>query len=175
VGVIEDDLDRVHALRGSPGDGATATDELGELCAQRGVQVLDKPRGDAATFARRQSQPRVLPDDELDATAEHLAITADMRPAVGASRSVDAARRPTGWHVGCELRDRLRHGSLLAHGQSPSQQPDFRQTSTNGTSLMAPPSPSGRRPGRPPTPVDANASNAARLGAEIRARRERHG
>lgn len=40
---------------------------------------------------------------------------------------------------------------------------------------MTPPSHSGPRRGRPPAPVDPDASNAARLGAEIRARRERNG
>ena len=40
---------------------------------------------------------------------------------------------------------------------------------------MAPSGSSGRRRGRPPAPVDASASNAARLGAEIRTRRENRG
>lgn len=40
---------------------------------------------------------------------------------------------------------------------------------------MAAPRPSAPRRGRPLTPVDANTSNAARLGAEIRARREQRG
>jgi transcriptional regulator with XRE-family HTH domain len=40
---------------------------------------------------------------------------------------------------------------------------------------MTPPSSSGRRRGRPPAPIDANASKAARLGAAIRTRREDRG
>ena len=82
VGVIEDELDRFHALGGSPRDRAAATDKLGQLPAQHGLQVLHKPHGEAATFARRQAQPRVLADGPFDATAYNLAIATGMRPAV---------------------------------------------------------------------------------------------
>jgi hypothetical protein len=67
AGVVEDDLDRLHALGGAPSDRPTATDKLGELRSQRGVQALQEPRSEAATFARHQTQSRVRADAELDA------------------------------------------------------------------------------------------------------------
>ena len=41
--IVKDDLDRAHAVGGSPGDDTAATDKLGQLRAQTGIQ------GDART------------------------------------------------------------------------------------------------------------------------------
>jgi hypothetical protein len=53
--VVNDDLDWLHALGCSPGDCATATDKLGQLREQSGVQALQEPRREAAAFARCQA------------------------------------------------------------------------------------------------------------------------
>jgi hypothetical protein len=79
--VVEDDLDRVHALGGALRASAAATDKLGQLRAQPGLQAVQESYGEDAAFAWRETQPRVRPDGELDATADHLAIAAGMRPA----------------------------------------------------------------------------------------------
>jgi hypothetical protein len=79
VWVIKDDLNRLHALGGPPGDHTAAADKLDQLAAQRRMQILDKPCADAATLASREAQPGVRPDDQLDATAQHLAVAAGVR------------------------------------------------------------------------------------------------
>ena len=79
IWVIEDDLDRLHALGRAPSDHAAAPDKLDQLRAQHGMQVLDKSRGDAATLAWCEAQPRVSPDDQLDATADDHAIATGVR------------------------------------------------------------------------------------------------
>ena len=186
AGPIEDEFDRVHMLGGSPGGRAAATDKFGELCTQCGVQVLDKSYGDAPAFAWCQAQSHIRADDELHAAADHFTIAAGMgRPVVppgrrvaafpGRWRSVNGARRSTARCVGCGLRGRLRHGVLLAQVHSPSQQRDFcpdgsKSAVTDGFLTL------GVSPPRPSTaPADANASDAPRLGAEVRAWRERDG
>jgi hypothetical protein len=80
VRVMEDDLDRLHAFGGLPGDRSTATHKLDEVGTQHRMQVVPKPRDDAAAFARCEAQARIRPDDQLDAAADDLAIAAGMRP-----------------------------------------------------------------------------------------------
>jgi hypothetical protein len=82
VWVIEDDLDRLHALGGAPGDHAAAPDKLDQLRAQRGMQMRYETRGQAAAFARCQAQARVRSDDQLDATADDHAIATGVRRTV---------------------------------------------------------------------------------------------
>jgi len=81
AGVVEHDLDRIHALGGSPGGGSAAADKLGEFRAQHRLQVLHKPRGDASSLACCEAQPAVRSDDDFNATADNLAITTGVRPA----------------------------------------------------------------------------------------------
>lgn len=80
VRIDEDEFDRRHTLGDPPGGRAPATDKIGEVCAQGGMQAFPEPRDDAAAFARRETQSRVCPDGKLDAPAEHLAIAAGMCP-----------------------------------------------------------------------------------------------
>jgi hypothetical protein len=75
---IEDELDGVHVLDGSPGGRVAATDKLNEFCTQCGMQVLDKSYGDALAFVWCQAQSRIGADDELHAAAEHFIIAAGM-------------------------------------------------------------------------------------------------
>ena len=56
-GVVEYDLDWLHALRGSPRDRPATTDQLGELRAQPGLQAVDEPYGEDVPFACREAQP----------------------------------------------------------------------------------------------------------------------
>jgi hypothetical protein len=81
AGIVEHDLDRLHALGGSPGGGATAVDKLGEFGAQRRLQGLHKPRRHASPLACCETQPRVRSDDDLDAAADNLAVATCVRPA----------------------------------------------------------------------------------------------
>ncbi len=80
-GIVKDDLDRIHTLGGSSRDRPTAVDKLGELRAQARLQAVEEPYGQHSAFARRETKPRVRFDDELDTTADHLAIAAGVRPA----------------------------------------------------------------------------------------------
>jgi len=50
IWVIEDDLDRLHALGGALGDHAAAADKRCQLRAQGGMQMRDEARGQAAAF-----------------------------------------------------------------------------------------------------------------------------
>jgi len=80
--VVEDELDRVHVLGGATGGRAAVTDKLSELRAQCGMQVLHESHGDTAALAWCQAQSPICSDGDLDATAEHLVITAGVGPAV---------------------------------------------------------------------------------------------
>jgi hypothetical protein len=77
--VVEDDLDRLHALGGSSRGRTAATDELDELRAQPGFQAVQEPHREAAAFACCEAQSRVGADSQLDATADDLVIAAGMR------------------------------------------------------------------------------------------------
>jgi hypothetical protein len=70
--VVKDDFDRAHALGSSPGDHTAATDKLGQLRAQAGIQAMPEPRSEQA-FAPYEAQPRIRRDGELDADAHNLA------------------------------------------------------------------------------------------------------
>ena len=45
--------------------------------------MFHEPHGKAATLARREAQPRVCLEGQLDAAADHLTVAAGMSPAVG--------------------------------------------------------------------------------------------
>jgi len=109
--VIEDDLDRLHAFSGSLRDHATATDELGQIRTQGWMQVLTKPRGEAATLAWREAEPRVRSDSKLDAATDDFAIAAGVSPVV-------APRRQRVRGFGGRLRLRSENGGL-EHPRTP--------------------------------------------------------
>ena len=125
--VIEYELDRIHAPGGPAGGRAAATDELGELRAQRGMHIVHEPCGDAATFTRRKTQSRVRRDDELHATAKNLTIAAGMRPTRAKKSSTSPCSRTSARLAGCVLREGSSHGCLFAHAHTPSQRSDFSQ------------------------------------------------
>jgi hypothetical protein len=79
--IVKDDFDRAHTLGGSPGDHTAATDKLGQLRAQAGIQAMPEPCSERA-LAPYEAQPRIRRDSELDANAHNLAITVRTRPAV---------------------------------------------------------------------------------------------
>jgi hypothetical protein len=80
--VIEDKLDWIDAFSGSTSGCTAPTHQLGQLGMQFGVQMLHESCGEAAALGWCEAQPRVRPDGEFDATAEHLAVAAGMgRPA----------------------------------------------------------------------------------------------
>lgn len=80
--MVEDDLDGLHAFGDSLCDHATATDELGQIRTQSGMQLLAKTCDEAATFAWREAQSRICPYGKLDAAADDLAVAAGVRPVV---------------------------------------------------------------------------------------------
>ncbi len=102
VGVVEDDLDRPHAFGSSPGDCPTATDKLGQVRPQRGLQVLPQACDEAAAFARRQAQSCVRTDGKFDTAADDLAVAAGMCPV-----TAPLGQRMTGlrgwWRWGSEV------------------------------------------------------------------------
>jgi hypothetical protein len=62
-------------------------DVLGEFGAQAGLQAVQESYGEGAAFAWREAQPRVCPDGELDATADHVVFNGSP---VRSSRRSDA-------------------------------------------------------------------------------------
>jgi hypothetical protein len=92
VGVVEDDLDRLHAFGSSPSDRPTPTDKLGQVRPQCGLQVLPKACDEAAAFVRHQAKSRVRTDGKFDTTTDDLAVAAGMCPV-----TVPLDRRMTGF------------------------------------------------------------------------------
>jgi hypothetical protein len=111
IWVIEDDLDRLHALGGAPGGHAAAPDKRCQLRAQRGMQMRHEARSHAAAFARRQAQARVRPDDQLDATADDHAIATGVRRAGVSPVAVSAS--PSGVLLYVHTPSKSHHGEEL--------------------------------------------------------------
>jgi hypothetical protein len=115
--VVKDDLDRLHALGGTPRDCTTTTHKLSELRAQPRLQAVEEPYGEDVAFAWREAEAQVRPDDELDARADHRAIAAGMRRA-RAPPDQQAIRR-RGTRVGRKskngCRQRRWHRSIAMH------------------------------------------------------------
>jgi len=80
--VVEDDLDRVHALGGSAGGGAAAAGELGQLAVQRGMQALQEPCDDVAALVSSQAEAPVAADRELHPGAHDRSVAVRAPPAV---------------------------------------------------------------------------------------------
>jgi len=72
--IVDDDDDRVEALRGSPRRCATPTRELGKLGLKVRMQTVDKPGAKATALALCQAEPIVARDRDVNPSAHERPV-----------------------------------------------------------------------------------------------------
>jgi len=107
TGIADEEHDRLDALSGAAGGGATAARQLKQLRTQGGMQTILEARDDDTPFAWSEAEPLVTTERHLHPTADQRPVTVSLSPRVVLLGNHTQSKPGTGRDENSRQRDRL--------------------------------------------------------------------